>query len=265
METAARKHVSLRELKFCDLLVTGDIVEFTYKKHTYTARVTVDGLLEAQDLAIVTRATRIRGGKPLYDKPSLWTNDCVATYQHDNPSEKDVKTNASGYVRSRVRRSGKTLNELRDEYVRVFGIDGLTKPATPAEVAALTACSSNVMGDAAHATSIVQLRANGTLGYRDVALILQKELQQAQQDTETVRAEACAVVRALVEREKDSLDRGRQFLIAQEIPRKHPAPLSPSLPAQRPRTLPSLPSSSATTPLSEVVYSGLRGKRIRVK
>jgi hypothetical protein len=110
-----RKHVRLVELKLVDLLRTNDALEFTYKERTFKAVVSRDGRICAERHPRHARAIEQDEAYSYYAMPSNFTNDCVAVYWNGSDA---CKTNPSGYERVKHVRSDKTLNELRDEYMR---------------------------------------------------------------------------------------------------------------------------------------------------
>ena len=134
----SRKDVHLVHLKTVDLVSTGDVLRFTYKERAFDARVTIDGYIATpkhaahRDAVHGTEAT-----SSYYRLPSKFTNDCVAVYWADAGAGKsvdDCRTNPSGYERVRHVASGKSLNGLRDEFMRRF--TDMTPPSSPVDTSA---------------------------------------------------------------------------------------------------------------------------------
>ena len=93
-----RKHVTLYDVKACDLVETGDPVHFTYAGREHVAHVTRMGRLRAAD-----------GREFAY--PSAWTKWCVGP---------ETGTNPSCFGRLVFPASdGKTFHQLRDEWLQL--------------------------------------------------------------------------------------------------------------------------------------------------
>jgi len=118
-----RKRIKLIHLKAADYVATNDELEYTYKGRVFGARVGRDGHIvtathEAQ------KPSAVDGGHAYYVRPSAFTNDCVSVFWADEStkgstrSRSECLTNPNGFERVVHKTSGKTLNELRDEYMQ---------------------------------------------------------------------------------------------------------------------------------------------------
>lgn len=135
---AQRKIIRLPELKCVDLIKTGDLFEFVYRGVSYKAKLTCESELQpVLPLSQMTRATKTAQNTLIYQMPSNFTLDCVDSYWYDNNKQADdaaktCKTNPSGYERVRHVTLNKSLNDLRDEYMRIYPNGRIVK--TPNEV-----------------------------------------------------------------------------------------------------------------------------------
>ncbi len=195
-----RKYVRLQELKLVGMLQENDEVEFSYKNAVFVAKLTKDGLLAVSDDPVHRMACGVRGSLAVYDKPSNWTNDCVAKYLRDNRITTPCKTNPSGFERVVVRRLSKSLNTLRNEYMAQNSIGTNTHVLRPEEIAVIAQRRSNsdtsskrfrtesydeiestaeTMAMIDHdPCTVATLHAQGEVrGYKNIALELEQKLQ----------------------------------------------------------------------------------------
>ena len=190
-----RRAVHMAELKSVDLLATGDALEFTYKGVTYCGRVTRDGYIETARHERHALADRADDEHSYYRVPTNFANDCVAA----SSAERSL-ANPNGYAHVRHVRSGKALNDLRDEYLERFPhvsvqyADDIVEArqrsgkrrrskssphhvAPPSEPAALGRETAKILGDGA--ITIATLRAeDGSRKYKELAELLEQKLSQ---------------------------------------------------------------------------------------
>ncbi len=117
-----RKNIRLSDLKLVDLLHTGDALRFVYQKTTYDASITRESYLCAATSPSDECAFKCVDGRSFYRSPTNFTLDCVAHYLHEKKpdSENECHTNPSGWERIRHVRTDRSLNEVRDEYMRSY-------------------------------------------------------------------------------------------------------------------------------------------------
>jgi hypothetical protein len=118
-----RRSVSLAMLTHATLLRPNDIVLFTYKARTFSARITHDACIAAPGDAVHARAHGLRDGAALYDRPTNWALDCCARAWREvapGGAPRRCATNPSGWQRVRLQRTGKSLSDLRDDYMQRF-------------------------------------------------------------------------------------------------------------------------------------------------
>ena len=151
---SARKRVSLVHLKLVDLLPTGTALEFKYLGRVFSASITVECYLRTPRHALHAHADRSDDAYSYYRLPSNFTNDAVSVYCAENPSpavSRDTcRTNPSGYERVRLAGGGKSLNDLRDEFMRCY-VD-VTRPGS-APALADEPCAPEALAAAALASS----------------------------------------------------------------------------------------------------------------
>ena len=151
----ARKDVRLLHLKTVDLVSAGDTLRFTYKERVFDARVSVDGYIATPTHAAHRDAVRRDATTSFYRLPSKFTNDCVAVYWADagtaTSADAECRTNPSGYERVRHVASGKSLNDLRNEFMRRF--TDMSPPSSPDTAA--SSSSSTSSDDDTPATSLL--------------------------------------------------------------------------------------------------------------
>lgn len=203
-----RKSIRLVHLKSVDLVATDDVLRFAYKARAWAAHVTIDGYVACLRHAAHSRADRQTGMHSMYKSPTNFTNDCVAVFWAEKRSADACHTNPSGYDRVIHERSGKSLNELRDEYMTRFmdasalpladllgSAPARTKrrlappaPALPAAVAPLVVTGPAALGHAVAAllddgaVSIATVRAQAPeLKYKAIAEQLQAKLARHRQ------------------------------------------------------------------------------------
>jgi len=116
-----RKQIRLIELKSVDLVATDDALQFVYKDRVFSATVSKSGHIAAEHKS-VHKPFYIVDNVSYYQRPSNFTNDCVSVYWDElidsSVVRTDCHTNPSGYERIKHIKSGKTLNQLRDEYMK---------------------------------------------------------------------------------------------------------------------------------------------------
>jgi len=118
-----RKRIKLIHLKAADYVATDDRLEYTYKGRVFSACVGRDGHIVAAAHA-AQKPSAVDGERAYYVRPSAFTNDCVSVFWADEAtkgstrSRSDCLTNPNGFERVVHKKSNKTLNELRDEYMQ---------------------------------------------------------------------------------------------------------------------------------------------------
>lgn len=122
-----RKLIRLIDLKALDYVKTGDELRYTYKGRVFTATVGQCGHIVAAAHE-KHRPHTTDDAKSYYLRPSKFTNDCVTVYWHDLEKSDAVRqeclTNPNGFERIVHVKSGRTLNELRDAYMREHVVGG---------------------------------------------------------------------------------------------------------------------------------------------
>jgi hypothetical protein len=118
----ARKRVLLVHLKTIGLVASNDALVFSYLGHAFGATLTDDAFLRTPTAAAHTAADRRTKTHSYYRQPSAFANDCVRVYWlRDAAAAADTsvskKTIPNAYARIVHTRSGRTLNQLRDDFM----------------------------------------------------------------------------------------------------------------------------------------------------
>lgn len=189
---SARKVIGLASLKLVDLLLTNDELYFTYNQRKFLARVTIDGFIATSTHTTHTRAARVVNGESHYRMPSHFTNDCVAVYWSENVRDTECHTNPSGYARVYHVRTNRTLNDLRDEYMRMYpgdaeesddsslrpdlsGKRARTAEPPPPSAKELSVDVVRVINDTANTVATLRVQSKAK-GYKEIAHELETKL-----------------------------------------------------------------------------------------